>query len=110
MKLKREWVVRVVKILLVIEIAWLVLANLFLSTGLAPWAINRKPEKRTITWEHAWTLWPACVYLRGLERAESWVSRRGKPIDPSESSAAGEAPAEPEAVAEDEPVRETTGR
>ncbi len=43
MKLKREWVVRVVKILLVIEIAWLVLANLFLSTGLAPWAINRKP-------------------------------------------------------------------
>ena len=66
MELKRKWAVRTFKILLAVEIAWLVLANLFLSTDLAPWAINRKPEKRTITWERAWTLYPTRVYLRGL--------------------------------------------
>ncbi len=58
--------IRVFKILLGIEIGWLVLANLFLNTGLAPWAINFKPEKFSLHWDTAWSPYPARIHTTGM--------------------------------------------
>ncbi len=44
---------------------YLLAANLFLNTGLAPWAINRKPERFTLHWDHAVSWWPGRVDVHG---------------------------------------------
>ena len=59
-------VIRVLKVLIGVELAWLVLGNLFLNTALAPMAINLKPDKFSLQWARAWTLYPARVHATGL--------------------------------------------
>lgn len=58
--------IRIIKTLVGIEVAWLVLANLFLNTGLAPWVTNLKAEKFSLSWESAWTLYPAHIHATGI--------------------------------------------
>ncbi len=60
------WVRRIVILLLGIEVGWLIIAHLFLNTPLGPWAINRKPEKYTVSWERVLTPYPAKVYVTGF--------------------------------------------
>jgi len=46
---------------------YLVAANVFLNTSLAPETINRKPEKFQIHWRSGWSLWPGMAVLSGVE-------------------------------------------
>jgi hypothetical protein len=66
MKKQKNIVVRILQILIGIEIVWLILGNLFLSTNLGAWAVNIKPEKFTMSWESAWTPYPARIYVKDL--------------------------------------------
>jgi hypothetical protein len=45
---------------------YLVAANLFLTTAIGPWAINRNPRRLRVTWARAWSLYPGDVRVRGL--------------------------------------------
>ena len=59
-------------VLLGLEGLYLLGANLFLNTGMAPWALNRKPEKFRMDWQRAWSVIPGRVHLRGVRlRAQS---------------------------------------
>lgn len=44
---------------------YLLAANIFLNTALAPWAINRKPDRFTLHWDHAVSWWPGRVDVHG---------------------------------------------
>ena len=62
----KKILVRTIKTLVGIEITWLLLANLFLNTGLGTWAANIKAEKFSMDWDSAWSLYPAHVNASGL--------------------------------------------
>ena len=52
--------------LLGLYLFYLLAANVFINTGLAPWAINRKPEKFTLEWDGGSSWWPGRVDLHGV--------------------------------------------
>jgi hypothetical protein len=62
----RTWLKRLLAIALGLAGTYLLLANLFLNTPLGPWAVNRRPQRLTVTWDSAWTPWPGEVRVRGL--------------------------------------------
>jgi hypothetical protein len=62
----RTWLQRLLLTILVLTGLYLVGANLFLNSSLAPRALNRHPERFRIGWSSAWTLWPGLVRIRGL--------------------------------------------
>jgi hypothetical protein len=62
----RIWLKRLFFAALGLAGTYLLLANLFLKTPLGPWAVNRRPERLTVTWESAWSPWPGEVRVRGL--------------------------------------------
>jgi translocation and assembly module TamB len=73
----RIWLKRLLVAALGLAGTYLLLAHLFLMTPLGPWAVNRRPERLTVTWESAWSLWPGEVRVRGLRvrgktRRVSW--------------------------------------
>ena len=55
--------------LLAAALAYLVLANIALNTGLAEHWINRKPARFTIHWQRAFTWWPGQVSVSQLTLA-----------------------------------------
>lgn len=68
------WLRRALYALLALVVLYLVAANVFLNTGLAPKLINRKPEKIRVTWEGGWTVIPGVARLWGIElRGQSKV-------------------------------------
>ncbi len=63
-----------------IWLAWLLLGNLALNTGLAEVLINRKPDAFQMQWRHGLTLWPGQAWLwqsrlQGQERHLRWQLR-----------------------------------
>ena len=60
------WIRRAILVVVGAELLWLVGVNVFLNTPLAPWAINRKPERWQVTWESAYSLYPARLQTSGL--------------------------------------------
>jgi len=65
--------------ILALEGAYLVAANIYLNTDLAPKSINRNPEKFQLCWRSAWSLYPGMVVLygaqvRGRSRRTEWYS------------------------------------
>lgn len=69
--------------LLGIWLAWLLVGNLILNTGLGPSLINRKPERFQLDWSAGLTLWPAQVWLwnvraRGHVRHTIWEAHAGR--------------------------------
>lgn len=53
-----------------IAILWplyLVIANVWLHRGGLERILNRRPERLSIHWESAWTVWPGVVHVRGFE-------------------------------------------
>jgi hypothetical protein len=62
----RTWLKRLFFAAVGLAGTYLLLANLFLKTPLGPWAVNRRPERLTVTWESAWSPWPGEVRVRGL--------------------------------------------
>ncbi|HEY0556233.1 MAG TPA: hypothetical protein VGG20_18410 [Thermoanaerobaculia bacterium] len=62
----RTWLKRLTLFILILTGVYLVAANLFLNSPLAPRAFSRHPAKFRIAWSSAWTLWPGLVRVRGL--------------------------------------------
>lgn len=52
--------------LVALELAWIVGANVFLNTGLARTVIVRHPGRWTVTWDRAWSWYPAQLRAEGL--------------------------------------------
>ena len=77
--LKRT-LIGVIVAIVALEGAYLVAANVFLNTDLAPKAINRKPEKFQLAWRSAWSLYPGMAVLRdaqvrGRTRRMEWYAQ-----------------------------------
>ncbi|HYG07706.1 MAG TPA: hypothetical protein VD865_15040 [Stenotrophomonas sp.] len=60
------WLRRPLLAVVALYLLYLLAANIFLNTGLAPWAINRKPERFTLHWDRAVSWWPGRVDARGV--------------------------------------------
>lgn len=74
----KSFVKRIVKAVVVIEVGYLVLANLFLNLPLTQSIVNQiKPEKFGVYWERAWTFYPFRVHalgvsVNGQSRSQQW--------------------------------------
>ncbi len=74
----RRWTIRIVKLAILIELTWLVVINTLLQIPYTQAAINAiRPEKFHVSWERAWSPYPARVYLRkasanGNSRSQVW--------------------------------------
>lgn len=71
---------RVITGLLIVLTVYLIAGNIFLNTGIGPWAINRKPERFSLQWSHGLTWWPGQVALwnveaRGQVRRMQWSAQ-----------------------------------
>jgi hypothetical protein len=64
--LQRKWLKRFLTAVVALAALYLLAANIFLNTGIAPWAINRRPERFRADWRVAWSLWPGRLEVRGL--------------------------------------------
>jgi hypothetical protein len=76
-KSSRRWLIVAVLVLLAVEVAYVVGANMFLNSERAFEAINRKPEKLRLHWGSGWTLIPGVVHfeelqIRGQDRKFQW--------------------------------------
>lgn len=59
--------IRIVRIIVAIEIAYLILANLALNLPLTQELVNQhRPEKYAVYWERAWTWYPLRIHVRGI--------------------------------------------
>ncbi len=73
------------KIFIGIELSWLILANLVLSTETGAQWINFKPDKFSIQWERAWTFYPAHLHATGLTiNIHTWTSDTEITVDHGE--------------------------
>ncbi|WP_188860498.1 hypothetical protein [Marinobacterium nitratireducens] len=58
---------RILRVLVLVEVAYLVLANLALNLPLTQALLNQhRPDKYRVQWERAWTWYPFRVYARGI--------------------------------------------
>jgi hypothetical protein len=53
-------------VLATVEVAYLAAGNLLVATPLLERLLDRKPEKRRVEWDRAWTVVPGRVHLRGF--------------------------------------------
>lgn len=61
-----RWARRLVKVVIIVEVAWLVVINGLLFLPLTQSVVNMiRPEKFHVTWERAWSWYPARVHVRG---------------------------------------------
>jgi len=63
---RKRWGFRLLGFLVLLEVVWVVGANLLLNSEFIDRQINRKPEKVAVHWESARTWYPARVKVRGL--------------------------------------------
>ena len=63
---RKRWGFRLLGFLVLLEVVWVVGANLLLNSEFIDRQINRKPEKVAVHWESARTWYPARVQVRGL--------------------------------------------
>jgi hypothetical protein len=63
----RKWLLITVLALLALEASYVVGANLFLNSDVALQAINRKPQRLWLHWQHGWTILPGVVHVTGLQ-------------------------------------------
>ena len=63
----KTYAVRIILAVIIIEAAYLALANLALQLPVTQTLLNSiKPEKFAVTWEKAWTWYPLRVHARGI--------------------------------------------
>ena len=63
----KNHIIRIIGAVLIMEAAYLVLANLALQLAVTQTLVNSiKPDKFAITWEKAWTWYPFRVHARGI--------------------------------------------
>ena len=75
----RRSLIRIVLVLLLIELVYLLAANVFLNSALAERSFNRKPERFHIHWSSAYSLYPGHIHasnvrLGGHTRRNRWVT------------------------------------
>ncbi len=77
----KDSMLRVLKLLVVLQLAYLVLVNLALQLPLTQDLVNKiRPEKFRIAWDQAWTLYPfrvhaSGVFVNGQSRSQQWQVR-----------------------------------
>lgn len=59
-------VVATLAVLAAAELAYLVAGNLVVATPLLTTLLDRRPEKRQVAWDRAWTVVPGRIHLRGF--------------------------------------------
>lgn len=57
---------RILKTVVLVELAWLGVGNLLLNTELGPKIVSLKPEKFTMDWDSGWTPYPAKVSVKNV--------------------------------------------
>lgn len=63
----KYWLKKIVKILVIIQIIYLVLINAALNLPLTQTIVNGiKPDKFAVSWDHAWSLYPFNVHALGV--------------------------------------------
>lgn len=78
---------RIVKIVVLVEVAYLLLFNLALNLPLTQTLVNKiKPEKVAVSWDRAWTWYPLRVHARGVS-ANGQTSSRQWQADVASASA-----------------------
>ena len=61
------------KIIIGVEVFWLVVGNLLLNTPAGPWLASIKQEKFAMNWSSGWTPYPARVSLSDITvRITTW--------------------------------------
>lgn len=74
----KNWPIRLVKFLVIVEVIYLLVINAALNLPLTQSVVNRiKPEKFTVTWDRAWSPYPFRVYAQnifanGQSRSQQW--------------------------------------
>ena len=74
----RGWLRRALKILLIVEVVYLVLVNGLLQLQLTQDVVNMiRPDKFHVSWERAWSWYPFRVHARGIaangqSRSQQW--------------------------------------
>jgi hypothetical protein len=80
----KDYLPRVIKAVLVVELAYLVLVNTALQLPLTQDLVNLiRPEKFQVRWDRAWSPYPFRVYVSGLQangqsRSQQWQLRVDK--------------------------------
>ena len=62
----RSWAIRIAFVLLVLEVLYVVSANIVIGTDFLSRVINKKPEKTSISWESARTYFPGWATVEGF--------------------------------------------
>jgi hypothetical protein len=74
----RGWIRKAIKIVVIVEVVYVLLLNSLLFLPLTQTLINEiRPEKFRISWQRAWTLYPFHVNVRGVfangqSRSQQW--------------------------------------
>ena len=63
----RTLLIRVIKLILIVEVAYLILVNAALNLPVTQTVVNMiKPEKFTVSWGRAWSLYPFRVQAQTI--------------------------------------------
>ena len=82
----KSWLKKSVKIVLIIEIIYLVLINAALNLPFTQNIVNGiKPDKFAVSWDRAWSLYPFNVHALGVSangqsRSQQWQRRPRLPL------------------------------
>ena len=74
----KRWFWRILKVVLIIEVVYVVVINGLLQLPYTQTVLNKiRPEKFSISWENAWSWYPARVHIRnamanGNSRSQMW--------------------------------------
>jgi hypothetical protein len=74
----KQWLGTIIKVALIAELAWLVIINAALQLPVTQTLINKiRPEKFQVSWQNAWSLYPARVHVtggfaNGQSRSQQW--------------------------------------
>jgi hypothetical protein len=74
----RTLLIRVIKLILIVEVAYLILINAALNLPVTQTVVNMiKPEKFTVSWGRAWSLYPfrvhaQTIFANGQSRSQQW--------------------------------------
>lgn len=83
----KSWPKRIVKTVIIIEIIYLVLINAAPNLPLTQTIVNGiKPDKFTVSWDHAWSLYPFNVHALGVSTNGQSSSQQWQAQSPSASA------------------------